>query len=753
MDILAPMRIALWGLLAVIAACGDNLKSNVPMDAAPDAPSSCGDGVVEGVEECDDGDANGTPGARCTTTCSWVCKEDSWCDDMEACNGVEKCVDHACVAGTPADDGDSCGDGKVCRNSACTDAVCGDGFVTAPEECDDANSNAGDGCENDCTFSCVSTDSARNCTPADACAGQGTCDDATHTCTPGTQLPDNTSCDSGGYCKGGTCTQPMCGNGMAEPGEDCDLGAANGTMGSGCKADCSFECVNAATDCSAAPACKMASCSATHACENVADATQNGDTCGTNLVCSDGACVAPTAVCGNGITETGEDCDFGSANNGPGTGCENNCQFSCTILPDSCSDGNPCNGTETCTMVTVNAKPGQKCTATAAPMPGSSCGTGKICLGQVCVNTMCGDGFVDTVAGEECEPPNTATCSASCQDITCGDGVRAGTEQCDDGNLTNLDGCDSSCKFEQCQRVNSLSIGLPPNNTTSTFCTKNALGAAIVGSIAKDEITSALTDGVNDGSITISLKALGLDDLTGTADPSLSLGVLTGSPVAGAGYNGASDLDWWYTTTASVIDAMRNPTTSLAASIASKVLSGGPSDITITISLAGAPATLNLLRARLRGSIGNASTPLSSTGSTPGHLASEHLNPTLTSFATVTGGELCGDVTASSLDAVAAPSALVGCGLLSCSQCYTASNTLLDIIVSGCNTLIGQQIKGTQPDSARVTGDTYVFTINNSTKRVTGCTKNGQSAQLSACLNDAAYSSFFRFTTDRVIMK
>lgn len=746
---LRDMRLALLALLA-LAACGDNLKRSVPQDGGPDGPQlMCGNGVVDGTEQCDDGETNGSEGAPCTTQCTWTCLDDTWCTDDEPCNGAETCVEHACVKGTDEADGTTCGDGKLCRNSACTDAVCGDMFVTSPaEECDDANSTLGDGCETDCTFSCLSTDTARNCTPADECQGQGTCDDGTHICTPGTPLADNAPCGTGGYCKTGTCTQPMCGNGMTEPGEDCDLGTSNGTLGSGCKADCSFECVTAATDCAAAPACQKQTCNAAHACAAVADTTLDGMSCGTDLVCNAGACVAPTAVCGNGITETGEQCDFG-ADNGASTGCEDNCQFSCTVLPDSCNDGNACNGTETCTMVTVNTHAGQRCTSTAAPAPGTACGTGKICLGQLCVGSTCNDGFVDTGAGEECEPPNTPTCSATCKSIVCGDGVRAGSEQCDDGNTTNLDGCSGSCTFEQCHRVNQLAM---PSGT-NTYCSSNALGGAIVGTFARNSIRDALSGGVKDGSITIELQALGLEDLGGTSDPSLTLGVLTGSPVTGSGYDGTSDLDWWYTTAATVIDAMRNPTTTLGATIVSKNLNAGPADIAITINLAGQAATLNMLRAKLHGSIGAATTPLASTGATPGHLASEHLDPALKSFQVVTGGELCGNVTAESLDAVPAPSALVGCSFTTCSQCYTTSNTLLDILVSGCGTLFGTQINATQPDTARTAGDTYTFSVDASSKQVTGCKKNGTTANLSDCLANAAYSSFFQFATDRVIAK
>ena len=66
----------------------------------------------------------------------------------------------------------------------------------------------------------------------------------------------------------------------------------------------------------------------------------------------------------------------------------------------------------------------------------------------------------------------------------CGDGIRSGAEQCDDGNRSNLDGCDASCRFEQTHRINELKLQFG----TSSACTINALGGAIVGATAQNNI-------------------------------------------------------------------------------------------------------------------------------------------------------------------------------------------------------------------------------------------------------------------------
>jgi cysteine-rich repeat protein len=745
----------------------------------------CGNAVVEPGEECDFGSGNGSA-AGCQANCMFSCETlSSTCDDGNPCNGVETCgqvTDHgaigqACQAGTAPIDGTSCGSNMICRSATCVVDFCGDGYVSGTEECDDGNAVSGDGCENNCTFSCLSSDSSRNCTPADPCQGQGTCNDTTHVCAAGTPLGDNTSCGGNNYCKSATCTVPACGNGIVEPGEQCDGGV-------GCTASCQWQCNNASTDCGTAPQCDMHQCSSTHLCQTVADSSQNGFACGTSGTCSNGACNGPGQTCGNANVEGTEQCDFG-AGNGPGTGCESNCAFSCQTDPD-CNDGNACDGAETCCSVTVNGQTGKQCAAGTPLANGASCAIGKICLSSQCQISVCGDGYVDANAGETCEPPNVGTCDANCHTIVCGDGTLEGSEQCDDGNTTNLDGCDSSCKFEQVQRMTSFKMAFAP----SASCPKDALGGALVGNDvfgvagARTLITEGLDQGILDGSLTINILALGLDDLTGTADSSMSFGVVTGSPAASsATYDGTSDLDWWYVPDASTIDASRVPLHILPGSISGRTATVGPGEVFMNVSFVGIVVPLDMFNTTIRTDIGTSGAlTISTNGMNPGHLASEHDAPSLTSYLTMgtpggtcsgsscrcfnitydatrtasgtpsacPSGELCGSTTAQSLYNVAVPSELTG---TTCNYFYTGTNSLLDAYISGCKYAgLVTQITATQPDTSR-DGHTYTFQTD-STYHVNACKKDGVTqSSLSGCLANAAYSSLFQFTTDRVIAR
>ena len=109
---------------------------------------SCGDGIVQTGEFCDDGNLD--DGDGCTTQC-----EPPYCGDGLV-TGDEQC-----------DDGfeDNTGDWDGC-NSDCTVAgYCGDGVVNGPEACDDGtenNTGAYGGCNNDCTLAGYCGDGVTN---------------------------------------------------------------------------------------------------------------------------------------------------------------------------------------------------------------------------------------------------------------------------------------------------------------------------------------------------------------------------------------------------------------------------------------------------------------------------------------------------------------------------------------------------------------------------------------------------------------
>lgn len=751
-------------------------------DATQDGPNNdnpiCGNGFVEASELCDDGAKNGTAGASCKTDCTWTCLNvpgNTECDDKNPCNGAETCNDsHTCNAGTPIAEGGACDTGKICRSGTCADVVCGDGIITAPEECDDGNTATGDGCEPTCKFSCVAGDATRACPAADVCAGAATCS-ATHTCTAGTPKADGTACGTGQICVAGKCGAASCGDGFVSAGEDCDFGAGNGP-GKGCEATCKFSCANDAA-CADTNTCNGAeTCVANSVGGAAGKKCQAGTNLATGTACTGGTCdgagVCKPVVgssCGNGTLQAGEQCDLGTANNGTGKGCTATCQFECTTAPDSCAaaDTNACDGTMKCTVATGlgGTGTGQKCVNGAAPAACASCGGTNVCVASACAAPKCGDGCI--TAGEQCEPPGTGSCSATCQTTTaavCGNGKREAGEQCDDGNKTNLDACDSTCQFEQDQRINSLTMVYD-----TSICTANALGKGVPNSTAQKTLQDSLTAGVGDGSISILFEALYPSiphDLSGTTVPAMQLGSLTGTPVMGTGYAGASDLDWWYTADAAGLDMSRIPTAKLAVAIAAKALkTTSPGNLTIMVNLGSGLQPLSLSSVNLTAQVGATSAPKASTGPTPGHLAAENLDPALVSFGSMQGGQLCGNVSAYSLAKAPIPKSLAvgGPATSKCGENYPTTASLLDLFVGGCKVLgIITAITPTQPDASDPTapafgaGAKYTFTRTGTS--VSGCKDKSGKATANAtefdqCLKAAAYSSSFKFTTDRVIIK
>ncbi|MBM4363015.1 MAG: DUF4215 domain-containing protein, partial [Deltaproteobacteria bacterium] len=375
------------------------------------ADANCGDGlVVPPLEECEDG--NEVDGDGCDS-CRWTCistDPERDCSTGDPCEGQPRCDNtrHRCVPGTPLSDLTPCGDGNVCFGGRCVAEYCGNGKTEAAagEECDDGNRTDGDGCD-DCKFSCVASDPTRDCRSTQPCFEDGVCNPSTHRCSARLPKVAGSACGPGLNCVAGNCRAVACGDGVQALGaEVCDDG--NRADGDTCKNNCTVGCSNASTDCRDAPACRAPSCAAL-TCSSAPDVSQEGEPCDTGAgqaTCKGGACTSGT--CGDGVKQPGEQCDLGASGNGVNTGCERDCTLSCQQGAD-CTDSDPCNGTETCSSASQSCVQG-------APLPdGAACGGGRICLAGGCRTSLCGDGYTNLVAGEECEPPNTAGCTATCK--------------------------------------------------------------------------------------------------------------------------------------------------------------------------------------------------------------------------------------------------------------------------------------------------------------------------------------------------
>jgi cysteine-rich repeat protein len=127
----------------------------------PESEPVCGDGMLAGAEECDNGPDNADT-ATCKSDCTLQKCGDGSLGPGEACddgNAVDNdACSNACVTASCGDTvvqmGEACDDGNADPGDACINcqaAVCGDTFVQAGvEQCDDGNASGGDGCSAAC---------------------------------------------------------------------------------------------------------------------------------------------------------------------------------------------------------------------------------------------------------------------------------------------------------------------------------------------------------------------------------------------------------------------------------------------------------------------------------------------------------------------------------------------------------------------------------------------------------------------------
>ena len=174
----------------------------------------CGDGVTDPrtgsmhtVEACDDG--NAIAGDGCEGDCTFSCTMPSQCDDGELCNGSESCsAMHTCAPGTNATDLTPCTiAGSIgvttCHMGVCRAGACPDGHVDSGEDCDPAVPMPNDGCNDDCTFTCVADS---DCDDGNLCNGNEVCNTTAHTCSPAAAV---LTCDDSDMCTTDTCDMTM----------------------------------------------------------------------------------------------------------------------------------------------------------------------------------------------------------------------------------------------------------------------------------------------------------------------------------------------------------------------------------------------------------------------------------------------------------------------------------------------------------------------------------------------------------------
>ena len=354
-----------------------------------------------------------------------------------------------------------------------------------------------------------------------------------------------------------------CGDLKIEGDEDCDDG--NLVLDSVCDTTCHFTCGNGALDSTVGENCDTAIASGTGACPSACDDNDactsdvlSGSECGAMCLSSlittaadgDGCCPSGanantdndcTAMCGNGTVEAGEMCDTGIT---AGTGaCPVTCNDSQSCTTDTLISANTCQARCTNTQITTPMNSDGCCPSGATSANDNdclpTCGNSVVDSGETCDTaitagngrcpTTCTDGMVCTrdvlsnpgtctaactfpaitmpMAGDGCCPPGANALTDTDCLPRCGNGVREGLEQCDDGNMVNNDACTNNCMngvVPTAFRFNTLALR-DPHAYTTVFLSCSDITDSFLGNAVNEQIRDQMTmDGDNDGNLDFS---------------------------------------------------------------------------------------------------------------------------------------------------------------------------------------------------------------------------------------------------------
>ncbi len=364
-----------------ISSTQDNNNSHVDL---------CGNGVINPGEQCDDGNTTGHDG------CNSVCEVEAFCANNVVEVG-EECDDGNYVAGDGCD--------ALCR----VERGCGNGRLDVGEQCDDDNLTDGDGC----SALCLDDEPGALCGNSIHEIGEG--------------------CDDGNVVGGDGCDEECeredgCGNGTVDASEMCDDN--NNISGDGCSYECRVEFVCGNEVCEAAnyetcdlcpadccPDCGDGVLDPGEECDDGNNDPDPGDGCDKGCRDTDGV-----AICGNGIWEAGEECEDG--NSTIHDGCSDTCEMEFVCGDQQCDD----HMGETCQRCPMDCCP--NCgNGVREAVEGEEC-DGLDLGGRTC-EQECYEGGSLT-----CTPWCTfdfTTCSGT--PPACGDGFAECTERCDGADL------------------------------------------------------------------------------------------------------------------------------------------------------------------------------------------------------------------------------------------------------------------------------------------------------------------------------
>jgi len=390
---------------------------------------NCHDGLKRGNETCDEGPGNSKGCIECQVQYGYVCNETGQECKCVYGDGVicpeEKCDD----AGDSCDsEGKNCGcvngvvqSGWECRNltgpkSLCLKTGCGNGILNFDEECDDSNTDDDDGCSSECKLEDIKK----------------------FQCT----IPEDRHEPT-------VCAPRTCGDGIVTSDEECDDG--NIINGDGCSSNCKIE-TDLFYECYNEPGRVPESF-----CYHV-------------------------AVCGDGYhyrdLPNVEECDDGNLNDGDG------CSRYCTVEYSwACED---------------DAKGKSNCSET-------HCGDGKKQGSEECDdgNNINGDGcdsLCHTEPGYRC---HLSGLKSVCRSY-CGDGRKSAEEECDDGNVVGGDGCSPTCKVEHGY---NCFINFTDSECSSGSCPSNCFATCGDGIVAQEEECDDGNDFQGDGCFNCTLES------------------------------------------------------------------------------------------------------------------------------------------------------------------------------------------------------------------------------------------------------